>query len=127
MKDSLPIVVLFLLGKSEKQDAFLSDKLKDGNEPMITIYSNRIEILSRGGLTPLQTKTGFFRGHSVHVNARLSEILLQPHIDEKTGRGIPVISPEYGEGAFDFWTTTLQSPTRSISSVRWVIKRVIKR
>ena len=24
------------------------------------------------------------------------------HISEKTGRGIPVISSEYGEGAFDF-------------------------
>ena len=32
----------------------------------------------------------------------LSEILLQLHIGEKTERGIPVISFEYGEGAFDF-------------------------
>lgn len=69
---------------------------------MITVYSDRIEILSRGGLTPLQTKAGFFRGHSVPVNEKLSEIFLQLHISEKTGRGIPVISSEYGEGAFDF-------------------------
>lgn len=69
---------------------------------MITVYSNRIEILSRGGLAPLQTKAGFFRGHSVPVNEKLSEIFLQLHISEKTGRGIPVISSEYGEGAFDF-------------------------
>ncbi len=41
-------------------------------------------------------------GHSVPVNAKLSEIFLQLHISEKTGRGIPVISFEYGEGAFDF-------------------------
>ena len=74
----------------------------DGNEPMITVYSDRIEILSRGGLAPLQTKAGFFRWHSVPVNEKLSEILLQLHISEKTGRGIPVISSEYGEGAFDF-------------------------
>ena len=45
---------------------------------------------------------GFFRGHSVPVNEKLSEIFLQLHISEKTGRGIPVISSEYGEGAFDF-------------------------
>ena len=83
-------------------NAFLHNKWVDGNEPMITIYSDRIEILSRGGLAPLQTKTGFFRGHSVPVNAKLSEIFLQLHISEKTGRGIPVISSEYGEGAFDF-------------------------
>ena len=69
---------------------------------MITVYSDRIEILSRGGLVPLQTKAGFFRGHSVPVNEKLSEIFLQLHISEKTGRGIPVISSEYGEGAFDF-------------------------
>lgn len=43
-----------------------------------------------------------FRGHSVPVNAMLSEILLQLHIGEKTGRGIPAVSSEYGEGAFDF-------------------------
>ena len=69
---------------------------------MITVYSYRIEILSRGGLAPLQTKAGFFRGHSVPVNEKLSEIFLQLHISEKTGRGIHVISSEYGEGAFDF-------------------------
>ena len=69
---------------------------------MITVYSDRIEILSRGGLAPLQTKASFFRGHSVPVNEKLSEIFLQLHISEKTGRGIPVISSEYGEGAFDF-------------------------
>ncbi len=69
---------------------------------MITVYSDRIEILSRGGLAPLQTKAGFFRGHSVPVNEKLSEIFLQLHISEKTGRGILVISSEYGEGAFDF-------------------------
>lgn len=69
---------------------------------MITVYSDRIEILSRVGLATLQTKAGFFRGHSVPVNEKLSEIFLQLHISEKTGRGIPVISSEYGEGAFDF-------------------------
>ena len=62
---------------------------------MITVYSDRIEILSRGRLAPLQTKAGFFRGHSVHVNEKISEIFLQLHISEKTGRGIPVISSKY--------------------------------
>lgn len=43
-----------------------------------------------------------FRGHSVPANAKLSEIFLQLHISEKTGRRIPVISSECDEGAFDF-------------------------
>lgn len=47
-------------------------------------------------------KGRLFRGHSVPVNAKLSEIFLQLHIDEKTGGRIPVISSEYDEGAFDF-------------------------
>ena len=83
-------------------DAFLHNKWADGNKPMFTVYSDRIETLSRGGLAPLQTNVGFFRGHSVPVNEKLSEIFLQLHISKKTGRGIPVISSEYGEGAFDF-------------------------
>ena len=45
-----------------------------------------------------QTKAGLF----AHTNAKLLEIFLQPHIDEKTGRGIPVISSKCGKGAFDF-------------------------
>lgn len=101
---------------------------------MITVYSDRIKILSRGGLAPLQTKAGFFRGHSVPVNEKLSEIFLQLHISEKTGRGIPVISSEYGEGAFDFSDNdiTVTIPFNFINEVgdkvgnkvgnKWVIK-----
>lgn len=36
------------------------------------------------------------------MNAKLSEIFLQLHISEKLGRGVPTISSEYGENAFDF-------------------------
>ena len=50
----------------------------------------------------MQTKVGFFRGLPVPVNEKQSEIFLQLHISEKTGRGIPLISSKYGEGAFDF-------------------------
>ena len=40
---------------------------------MITVYSNRIEILSRGTIALVQTIEGFF-GESVPVNEKLSEI-----------------------------------------------------
>ena len=53
-------------------DAFLHNKWADGNKPMFTVYSDRIETLSRGGLAPLQTSVGFFHGHSVPVNEKLS-------------------------------------------------------
>lgn len=41
-------------------------------------------------------------GESVSVNKKLSEILLQLHISEKTGRGVPVITQRYGRNAYEF-------------------------
>lgn len=69
---------------------------------MITVFSDRIEILSRGSLAPEQTMEGFFAEESVPVNKKLSEILLQLHISEKTGRGVPKITQRYGREAYEF-------------------------
>lgn len=69
---------------------------------MITVYSDRIEILSRGTLPREQTMEGFFSGESIPVNKKLSEIFLQLHISEKTGRGVPKITEKYGKDAFEF-------------------------
>ncbi|MDO5331135.1 MAG: putative DNA binding domain-containing protein, partial [Bacillota bacterium] len=63
-------------------NAFLHNKWVDLNEPMITVFSNRIEIMSRGMLAPLQTLSGFYKGHSIPVNDKLSEMFLQLHISE---------------------------------------------
>ena len=83
-------------------NAVVHNKWVDGNEPMITVFSDRIEILSRGSLAPQQTMEGFFAGESVPVNRKLSEILLQLHISEKTGRGVPVITKQYGRDVYEF-------------------------
>jgi ATP-dependent DNA helicase RecG len=83
-------------------NAFVHNKWVSGNEPMITVFSDRIEILSRGSLAPEQTMEGFFAGESVPVNKKLSEILLQLHISEKTGRGVPKITQRYGREAYEF-------------------------
>ena len=45
-------------------NAFVHNKWVTENEPMITVFSDRIEILSRGILPPEQTLEGFFRGES---------------------------------------------------------------
>lgn len=82
-------------------NAFLHNRWVDLNEPMITFYNDRIEILSRGELAPLQTMNGFYKGHSVPVNDKLSEMFLQLHIREKTGRGIPTILNAYGKEAIN--------------------------
>lgn len=78
-------------------NAFLHNEWVNLNEPMITFYSDRIEILSRGSLPPLQTINGFYEGHSVPVNDKLSELFMQLLISEKTGRGIPTIINKYGK------------------------------
>lgn len=83
-------------------NAFAHNKWVSGNEPMITVFSDRIEILSRGSLAPEQTMEGFFAGESIPVNKKLSEILLQLHISEKTGRGVPKITQYYGKEAYEF-------------------------
>ena len=83
-------------------NAFVHNKWLDGNAPMITIYSDRIEILSRGTLAPKQTREGFFHGESVPVNQKLSDIFLQLHISERSGRGVPKIVSVYGRDAFEF-------------------------
>ena len=80
-------------------NAFLHNKWVDLNEPMITFFNDRIEILSRGSLAPLQTMSGFYEGHSVPVNEYLSEMFLQLHISEKTGRGVPTIISKCGKSS----------------------------
>lgn len=83
-------------------NAFLHNQWVTGNEPMFTAYEDRIEILSRGTLPPDQTMEGFYLGESVPVNKKLSDIFVQLHISEKSGRGVPKIVEKYGEKAFDF-------------------------
>lgn len=81
-------------------NAVLHNKWTTGNEPMISVFSDRIEILFRGTLAPAQTMEGFFLGESIPVNEKLSEIFLQLHISEKSGRGVPKIIEMYGKDAF---------------------------
>lgn len=83
-------------------NAFVHNLWINGNAPMITVYNNRIEILSRGSLSPKQTIEGFYMGESIPVNQKLSDIFLQLHISERSGRGIPKITEIYGKDVFEF-------------------------
>ena len=83
-------------------NAVLHNKWVEGNEPMITVFSNRIEILSRGTIAPAQTLEGFYLGESVPVNEKLSDIFAQLRISDKSGRGVPKIIENYSKNAFEF-------------------------
>lgn len=83
-------------------NAFVHNQWITGNAPMITVFSDRIEILSCGTIPPGQTMEGFYAGESVPVNQKLSDMLLQLHISERTGRGVPKITDVYGKGTYEF-------------------------
>lgn len=83
-------------------NAFVHNDWSNLLEPMFTIYSDRIVIYSRGNLARGQSIEGFFQGKSVPVNKKLSDIFLQLHISERTGRGVPRIIDSYGKEAFEF-------------------------
>lgn len=100
-------------------NAILHNYWVGGNEPMISVFSDRIEILSRGTIAPAQTMEGFYLGESVPVNDKLSEIFLQLHISEKSGRGVPKIIEIYGKDAFTFRENSIvvTIPFKKISKV----------
>lgn len=107
-------------------NAFLHNFWVSGNEPMISVFSNRMEILSRGTLAPTQTMEGFFLGESVPVNEKLSEIFLQLHISEKSGRGVPKIIEIYGKDAFTFRENSIVV-TIPFQKIKKVDKKVKKK
>lgn len=89
-------------------NAFVHNDWTHHNAPMFTFYSDRIEILSHGGLSPKLTIDDFYKGTSEPVNKKLSDIFLQLHISEKTGRGVPTIISNYGTNAFNFSENSIQ-------------------
>ena len=83
-------------------NAFVHNQWTTGNAPMLTVFSDRIEILSRGKMPPGQTLEGFYAGESVPVNQKLSDMFLQLHISERTGRGVPKSTEVYGKETYEF-------------------------
>ena len=72
------------------------------NEPLISMYDDRLEILSHGGLPFNQTKEKFLRGISVPRNRGLMRIFQDLEITESTGHGIIKIIESYGSEVFEF-------------------------
>ena len=70
-------------------------------EPQISMFDNRLEILSHGGLPSGMTKKQFFEGISKPRNVTLMRIFLSMGLTEHTGHGIPTIVKKYGEEVFE--------------------------
>ena len=69
--------------------------------PAIYIFSDRIEVLSTGGLPVDFTKEEFFAGISRPINVSLQKIMGQLGLVEQTGHGVPKIVSVYGKDAFE--------------------------
>lgn len=80
-------------------NAFIHNKWLTLNAPQISIFTDRIEILSHGGLAIDQDESGFYGGASIPVNDVLASIFLQLRISERSGRGVPKIVGKYGKKA----------------------------
>lgn len=91
----------FAAFKEAWQNACLHTKWSQRNPPAVYIFSDRIEVISTGGLTDGLTKEEFFKGISRPVNAKLQKIFGQLGYVEQTGHGIPLIISKYGMQAFD--------------------------
>jgi ATP-dependent DNA helicase RecG len=70
-------------------------------EPQISMFSDRIEILSHGGLMRGMTEKQFFEGISKPRNAALMRIFLNMNLTEHTGHGVPTIVSRYGKDVFE--------------------------
>ena len=70
-------------------------------EPQISMFHDRLEILSHGGLPGGMTKEQFFDGISKPRNAALMRVFLNMGLTEHTGHGIPTIVEKYGKGVFE--------------------------
>lgn len=71
------------------------------SEPLFSMFSDRIEILSHGGLPFNLTAEQFYSGVSKPRNSTLMRIFLNMDIAEHTGHGVPTIVEKYGKEAFE--------------------------
>ena len=83
-------------------NAFIHNDWLDLNAPMVSVFNDRIDILSYGTLPNGQTIEGFYAGKSKPRCRELSDIFLQLRISERSGRGVNKIVDVYGKDAFTF-------------------------
>lgn len=82
-------------------NACLHTRWEKKNPPAVYIFSDRLEVISTGGLPTDLTKEEFFRGISKPVNQKLLKIFGQLGYVEQTGHGVPLIVSNYGMQAFE--------------------------
>lgn len=90
------------------KNAFIHNRWIIGGSPMITFYTDRVEIVSFGKLPPSQTIKQFYEGISVPVNEELAKVFLQTRISEQSGKGVREIVNKLGKKAFTFYEEAIK-------------------
>ena len=70
-------------------------------EPQISLFSDRMEILSHGGLPSGMSTEDFYEGISHPRNSTLMRVFLNIGLTEHTGHGVPTIIKKYGKEVFE--------------------------
>lgn len=83
-------------------NACLHNNWADGTPPAVYIYTDRLEVISTGGLPANLSKDDFFRGVSKPVNEELAKLFIRLDLMEQTGYGIPRVTQHYGKNIFEF-------------------------
>ena len=83
-------------------NACLHNNWADGTPPAIYVYTDRMEIISTGGLPANLSKEDFFKGISKPVNEELAKLFIRLNLMEQTGYGIPLVTKRYGKTVFEF-------------------------
>ena len=83
-------------------NACLHNNWADGTPPAVYVYTDRMEIVSTGGLPANLSKDDFFRGVSKPVNEELAKLFIRLDLIEQTGYGVPLVTKRYGKQAFEF-------------------------
>ena len=76
-------------------------EIKFFHQLKVYVYSDRIEVISYGGLPFGQTKENFFKGISKPRSEGFMRILRDLDFAERTGHGVPQIISKYGKEAFE--------------------------
>lgn len=83
-------------------NACLHNNWVDGTPPAISIFDDRLEIISTGGLPANLSKEDFYKGVSKPVNEELARLFIRLDMMEQTGHGVPLVVKTYGKEAFEF-------------------------
>ena len=83
-------------------NSVIHNDYSSGDAPIIEVYSDRIEVISAGGLILSMTQKEFFDGMSLSRNPELTKIFERVGLVNNSGLGILRILDSYKKNCFEF-------------------------